>query len=69
MLIKSLEKMERIVENNKSLKWIGWDVVEYTFDPTAFLKVNAAFVKGKWFRTKTYTITTEGWEIPSKYMR
>ena len=69
MLIKSLEQMEEIVENNSSLKWHGWDVVESTPDPMAFTKLNAAFVNGTWVRTKTYSITTEGWEIPSKFMR
>jgi hypothetical protein len=69
MLIKSLEKMEIIVENNSSLEWLGWDVIEQTIDPIAFTKLNAAFVNGKWVRTKTYAITNEGWEIPSKYMR
>jgi len=31
MLINSLEKMERIVENNRALAWDGWTVVESNF--------------------------------------
>jgi hypothetical protein len=35
MMINSLEKMTDIVEANKSLDWIGWDVVERKYSPTA----------------------------------
>ncbi len=35
MLIKSLEKMETIVENNKFLSWDGWNV------PANLVKKNA----------------------------
>jgi len=69
MLINSLEQMETIVDNNPTLSWKGWDVVESTVDPMAFTKLNAAFVDGKWVRTKTYTIEQQGWEIPLKFVR
>lgn len=69
MLIKSLDQMESIVENSDSLSWNGWDVVNSAKDPMAFTKLNAAFVDGKWFRTETYAITEEGWEIPNKFVR
>lgn len=68
MLINSLEKMEKIVENNSSLNWNGWDVVEMTADPVADLKPNALFVNGKWFKTKTYSIGEQGWSIPAKFI-
>ena len=35
MIINSLEKMETIVENNKSLSWDGWNVVELIKSPGA----------------------------------
>jgi hypothetical protein len=61
--------METIVENNNSLSWNGWDVIESTPDQNAFTKLNAMFVNGQWVRTKTYSITEQGWEIPNKFVR
>lgn len=69
MLIKSLESMENIVANNKSLSWDGWTVVNSYPSPTAWMQKDGAFVKGKWFVQKRYELTTKGWEIPNKFVR
>jgi|LauGreDrversion4_2_1035121.scaffolds.fasta_scaffold44406_6 hypothetical protein len=69
MLIKSLKKMEEIVKNDKSLSWRGWDVVHRTPNPTAWSKPDGAFHKGRWYTQKIFAVSTEGWEIPNKFVR
>lgn len=69
MLINSLEKMEDIVANNKSLSWDGWDVVHSYPNPTGWTKLDGAFINGKWYIQKKFALSTEGWEIPNKLVR
>ena len=66
MLINSLDTMESIVENNDSLSWDGWTVVESTPSPTAWSKPSAAFVNGVWNLVRRYEPTEKGWDISSK---
>lgn len=66
MLINSLETMETIVKNNKSLSWDGWTVVEATPSPTAWNKPEAAFIDGVWNLVKRYEPTEQGWNISNK---
>lgn len=61
--------MEKIVSKNKSLSWEGWNVVELIRSPAAWLKPNAAFIKGSWYYKNVFTVGPDGWSIPSKYMR
>jgi hypothetical protein len=68
MKINSLEQMETIVENNKSLLWDGWNVKEITQSPTGWMKPNGVFRKGEWFVQKNYDLKYEGWEIPNKFV-
>jgi len=69
MLIKSLEEMEAIVENNKALSWDGWTVIEKTKSDIAWMQPNAQFVNGKWFAINKYIISQDGWNIPSKLVK
>jgi hypothetical protein len=69
MLINSLEKMEEIVSNNRSLSWDGWNVVELVKYPTAMFKTNGAYVNGSWYIKKIFSINRDGWSIPNKYVR
>lgn len=68
MVITSLDQMETIVSNNKSLKWDGWTVVNYTQAPTAWTKVNGALVDGKWYSTNRYEPSEKGWDIPARFV-
>jgi hypothetical protein len=68
MVIKSLEQMEKIVESNKSLSWNGWDVVHLVPNPAAWSKPDGAYVKGRWHIQKIFALSTNGWEIPNKFM-
>ena len=69
MLIKSLEDMEKIVRNNRSLSWDGWTVVDSEASHGAWMKINGAFKNGRWYAQKKFELTTEGWEIPNKFVR
>lgn len=66
MLINSLNTMEKIVENNDSLSWDGWTVVEATPSPTAWTKANAAFINGVWHLVNRYEPNEQGWNISNK---
>ena len=69
MLINSLDQMEVIVANNKSLSWDGWNVVELTKSNAASYKNNGAFVNGSWYFKNTFIPDRDGWRIPKKYVR
>ena len=69
MVIKSLEEMEKIVSSNKYLQWDGWTVIHYRYNPVAWRKVNAKYVKGKWFTTTRYEVGSNGWNIPKNFVR
>lgn len=69
MLINSLEKMERIVENNRALTWDGWTVVESNFKENGVVSKDGAYVNGRWIVQKRYDANANGWEIPDKFVR
>jgi len=68
MKISSLKQMETIVENNESLTWDGWDVVEVRKSPTAWMKPNGVYVNGGWGLKKSYNLEYDGWVVPSKFV-
>lgn len=69
MLIKSLEEMESIVDNNESLSWDGWTVLEAKKSPTAWMQPNAAFIKHEWHTVNRFDVTEGGWDIPAKLVK
>jgi hypothetical protein len=69
MLVSSLEKMETIVENNKSLSWDGWTVLENITKENGVMSPEGRLVNGRWIVQKRYELTTDGWEIPNKFVR
>ena len=69
MLVSSLEQMEQIVENNKALQWDGWDVIQLTPSQSGWMQTNGAYIGGKWYTVKRYTVSSNGWEIPNKLVR
>lgn len=68
MKINSLEQMETIVENNKSLEWDGWNVKEVTPSPTGWTKKSGMFRNGSWYSQKNYVLNFDGWDLPSKFV-
>ena len=69
MKINSLEQAEQIVANNKSLVWDGWDIIQLTKSPTAWMKPEGVLRDGDWYLQKHYNLSAEGWELPAKFVR
>ena len=69
MIINSLEKMEQIVENNRSLSWDGWTVLENRYKEHGAISKDGIYLNGKWIIQKRYEATASGWEIPDKFVR
>ncbi len=69
MLVSSLEKMENIVENNSSLSWDGWTVLENKTNENGMSSKDGAYVNGRWIVQKRYELGANGWEIPHKFVR
>ena len=69
MLIKSLDEMEAIVKTNDALSWDGWTVLESKKAPTAWMKPEAAFVKGSWYTVNRYEPGSDGWNVPAKLVK
>jgi len=69
MLIKSLEKMETIVENNKFLSWDGWTVVELRKSAMAWMNPNAKFINNEWYTANRFDADVDGWNIPASLVK
>lgn len=67
MIINNLEKMENIVNKNKNLSWIGWDIVDRKKSDAGRTSINGVRVNGEWYLQKIYPVTKLGWDIPFKY--
>lgn len=66
MNVNSLEVMESIVEDNDSLSWDGWTVIESDLKKDGMLSVDGAYVNGKWIVQKRYSPEANGWNIPNR---
>lgn len=66
MNIKSLEKMEEIVSSNNNLFWDGWVVVSKYKSEKARTSKDGMLINGKWYLTKRFIPSKNGWEIPEK---
>jgi hypothetical protein len=69
MLIKSLEEMEKIVDNNVSLSWDGWTVLELKKSNMAWMKPNAKFIKHEWYTANRFDVDESGWNIPASLVK
>jgi hypothetical protein len=69
MLIKSLEKMETIVDNNKFLSWDGWTVVELRKSAMAWMKPNAKFINNEWYTANRFDANADGWNVPASLVK
>ena len=67
MIINSLAQMEKIVQKNKELAWIGWDVVERKSSDLARTSPSGVRVKHAWYLQKTFNLNRNGWDIPNRY--
>jgi hypothetical protein len=69
MLIKSLEKMETIVDNNKFLSWDGWTVIELRKSAMAWMKPNAKFINNEWYTANRFDANADGWNVPASLVK
>lgn len=68
MIINTLNKMEKIVSANPSLRWDGWNVVHLSKSNNAMYKTNGAFVDGSWYIKTVYSPNRDGWKISQKHL-
>lgn len=67
MIIKSLEKMEKIVAKYDNLSWNGWDVVDRKRSESGRTSISGVRVDGLWYLQRVFPVTKDGWDIPNKY--
>jgi hypothetical protein len=67
MIIKDLQKMEKIVAKNNNLFWVGWDVADRKRSESGRTSVNGVRINGQWYLQRIYPVTRVGWDIPNKY--
>lgn len=67
MIVKKLEVMERIVSKNKGLCWVGWDVADRRRTEAGRTAINGVRVNDQWYVQTIYSLTSNGWDIPSKH--
>lgn len=63
------DEAHKIVDNNKNLFWIGWDIVEYKKDPDSIYKKNAMYINNTWCSVNIYKPNNNGWRVPEKYVK
>jgi hypothetical protein len=68
MIVKELEKMETIVNNNKTLSWDGYDVLYSVKTEKARTSPQGVRIGSSWFIQKRYTLSRDGWDIPTKFV-
>lgn len=66
--INSLSTMESIVKNSKQLSWDGWTVVETLPSEKAYYSKFGIYKNNKWNIKKEFIPSSQGWELPDKYV-
>ena len=69
MLVTSYEYAHQIVDSNKNLSWDGWNILEVKESLSAEYKPDGKLINGKWHYVKSFNLTENGWEVPTKYVR
>jgi len=69
MNIKSLEKMEQLVDKAKYLHWDGWTVVSSYPSKKGSTSKYGAYIKGEWHIQRRFDVNESGWEIPERFFR
>jgi len=63
------EQAHDIVNNNRSLHWDGWSIIEFKKDNSAEYHQKGSRYNGIWGFAKVYSPDREGWKVPKKYVR
>jgi hypothetical protein len=69
MIVKTLEKMEKIVASNKELSWSGWTVLHSSKSDLAQTSKHGVRINNSWYLQKQFAPTRDGWNIPDKFVR
>jgi hypothetical protein len=69
MVIKSLEKMETLVEKAKFLYWDGWTVKSSYPSKKGSTSKYGAYRDGKRHIQRRFEPTEKGWEIPERFFQ
>jgi hypothetical protein len=69
MIVSSLEKMEKFVEDVKYLHWDGWTVVSAYPSKKASTSKYGVFVKGVWHLQRRFEVENFGWDIPERFLK
>lgn len=67
MNITSIEKMEEIVNNNKSLSWDGWTVINKYKSEKGRTSKYGKYIDGAWYMTRRFVPGKNGWEMPERF--
>jgi hypothetical protein len=69
MMMNNVEKMEKLVETNKSFYWEGWDLVHIQENPDGYMRNDGVFKDGKWYTKKIFKLENNGWNIPDRILK
>jgi hypothetical protein len=69
MITVNYEQAHLVVQNNKFLRWDGWDIVDFKADSSAEFDKNGVRFKNRWGFEKRFTPDHEGWKVPKRYVR
>ena len=64
LLVSDLNVAEDLVAKDESLMWDGWNILQLKENPQAFMKRNAIFKNNKWYSTKVFALSKNGWSVP-----
>lgn len=68
MIITSLEKMEKFVENAKYLHWDGWTVISSYPSKKGSTSKYGAYGDGQWHIQRRFVPNESGWNIPERFL-
>jgi len=67
--VNNYEQADSIVSKNKSLRWDGWDIVQFKADASAEYDKRGVRYNNKWGFEKRYSPDREGWRVPDGFIR
>ena len=69
MITINYEQAHSVVENNKFLRWVGWDIVDFKYDAAAEFDKRGSRHNGRWGFEKRFSPDRDGWKVPKRYVR
>jgi hypothetical protein len=69
MITVNYDEAHRIVENNRFLKWDGWDIVDFKASAAAEFDKNGVRRNNRWGFENRFSPDKDGWKVPKRYVR